>query len=303
MSSCSVIICTYNRAHLVKRVLHSLARQTIRPEEFEVVVVDDGSRDNTAEVCNALHSELPNLKYISMGRNTGLARARNVGIAASTGDYLLFTDDDCIAAENWVECLRDALGGEKIVAGAVASTTTDFMKLCHNIAQFHAFMPGQKAGPKEMLAGANMAFRRSVLSELEGFQAGILCADDTELALRARAKGYRTFFAPDAIVTHDPERNTLSFAVQYAASHASATIHLRNHYRALLKTPFIFRSAGLILAMAPLIALKVTAGIYLRNPSLARFLRTAPFVYVLKLAWCWGAARGLQHQNSEGKKT
>lgn len=303
MSSCSVIICTYNRAHLVKRVLHSLARQTIRPGEFEVVVVDDGSRDNTAEVCNAMHSQLPNLKYISTGRNTGLAHARNIGIAASTGDYLLFTDDDCIAAENWVESLRNALDNkEEMVSGAVASTTANFFRLCHNVAQFHAYMPGQNAGPKEMLAGGNMAFRRSVLKELKGFDEESRC-EDTEFVLRAREKGYRAFFAPDALVTHDPERNTLSSAVKYAASHASATIHLRNHYRALLKTPFIFRSAGLILAMAPLIALKVTAGIYLRNPSLARFFWTAPFVYVLKLAWCWGAARGLRNQNSEGKTT
>jgi GT2 family glycosyltransferase len=269
-------------------------RQSIGADQFEIVAVDDGSRDNTAEVCDEMRAELPNLKYISTGSNKGLANARNIGIAASTGDYLLFTDDDCIASENWVECLRDALGAEKIVAGAVESTTTDFMKLCHNIAQFHAYMPGQKAGVKEMIAGANMAFRRSVIKELEGFQADIPCADDTELALRARAKGYRVAFAPCATVTHDPERTTLKDIVKYAASHASTTIHFRNHYRTLLKTPFVLQSPVLLLMAAPVIALKVTAGIYLQNPHLARLFWTAPMVYVLKLAWCWGAARGLR---------
>lgn len=299
---CSVIICTYNRAHLLKRVLHSLVRQTIGPDQFEVVVVDDGSGDDTTEVCDAMRTELPNFKYIPLENNQGLAIARNIGISASTGEYLLFTDDDCIAAQNWVKCLHDALDNEEMVAGAVASTTANFMKLCHNIAQFHAYMPGQKAGPKEMFAGANMAFRRSVLKELEGFYSGAECADDTEFILRARAKGHRAFFVPGAEVIHDPDRTELKDIVRYAVKHASVTIRIRNHYRSLLKTPFILRSPVLILATAPVIALSVTAGIYLRNPNLARLFWTAPFVYVLKLAWCWGAARGLRNQYAEGKK-
>jgi glycosyltransferase involved in cell wall biosynthesis len=302
MPSCSVIICTYNRAHLLKRVLHSLVGQTIGPDRFEVVVVDDGSGDDTTVVCDMMRSELPNLKYVPTGRNTGLSNARNVGISASVGDYLLFTDDDCIASQNWVRCLHDALDNDEIVAGAVASTTANFMKLCHNIAQFHAYMPGQKAGPKEMFAGANMAFRRSLLKELGGFFTGVDCAEDTEFILRARAKGHRVFFVPGAEVVHDPDRTGLKDIVRYAVKHASVTIRMRNHYRSLLKTPFVLRSPVLILATAPVIALTVTAGIYLRNPNLTRLFWTAPFVYVLKLAWCWGAARGLRNQYAEGNK-
>lgn len=298
---CSVIICTYNRAHLLKRLLHSLVGQTIGPDQFEVVVVDDGSGDDTVKVCDMMRFELPNLKYVPTVRNTGLSSARNTGIAASAGDYLLFTDDDCIAEENWVEALRDALDNEEMVAGAVASTSDNFMKLCHNIAQFHAFMPGQKEGPKGMVAGANMAFRRSLLEGLEGFKAGVRCADDTEFILRARAKGHRAFFVPGAAVIHDPDRTELKDIVRYAVKHASVTIHIRNHYRSLLKTPFVLRSPVLILATAPIIALTVTAGIYLRNPNLARLFWTAPVVYILKLAWCWGAAQGLRNQYAEAK--
>ncbi len=292
---CSVIICTYNRAHMVKRALRSLATQTVGPDQFEVIVVNDGSRDNTTEVCREMGTHLPNLRFLSLGRNEGLAFARNYGISASTGKYLLFTDDDCIAARDWVEKMRDALHKEEIVAGAVQSTATSFLKLCHNIAQFHAFMPGQQAGPKDMLPGANMAFRRSILKTLKGFQPGIECADDTEFSLRARAMGYRIFFSPDARVAHDPERTTFSSIMRYAASHASITIHIRNRYKSLLKTPSLFTSPVLILALSPLIALKVTAGIYRGNRSLTRLFWSAPLVYLLKLAWCWGAAKGLRN--------
>ena len=106
MSLCSVIICTYNRSPVLARALRSLARQSFAAGDFEVVVVDDGSTDNTAEVCEGMHAELANLRYIAAGKNEGLARARNIGIAAAAGEYLLFTDDDCIASEHWVEFLN-----------------------------------------------------------------------------------------------------------------------------------------------------------------------------------------------------
>ena len=300
MSLCSVIICTYNRSPVLARALRSLARQSFAAGDFEVVVVDDGSTDNTAEVCEGMRLELPHLRYIATGKNEGLARARNRGVAAAAGEYLLFTDDDCIASEHWVEYLRDALDNRPIIAGAVSCTTSHFFKLCHHIAQFHDYMPGQKAGSKEMLAGANMAFRRSVINDLGGFREDIKCADDMELALRARVKGYLVFFEPRAMVTHDPERTTLKDVVRYAVKHASTTIRIRNYYGAILKTPFVLRSPVLILVAAPVIALRVTAGIYLKNFSLARLFWTAPIVYILKLAWCWGAARGLWELQTKG---
>ncbi|MDV2502789.1 MAG: glycosyltransferase family 2 protein [bacterium] len=297
-SIASVIICTYNRAHLLKRVLRSLTKQSLPLNRFEVIVVDDGSQDDTAKLCDVMSRELPNFKYISLGTNSGKANACNAGIEKATGNHILFTDDDCIAANNWVERMNDALEQEAIVAGAIASPTGSYLKLCHNIAELHHFMPGQKEGQREFIAGANMGFRRSVLEELRGFGEGTDPVDDMELILRARTKGYGIYYVPDALVTHDPERTTLSSIFGYSAEHASRTILLRNEYRALLRTPFVLRSPALLLAAAPAIALKVTWGIYLRNPRIAKLFWTAPMVYALKLAWCWGAARSLRDSAS-----
>lgn len=298
----SVIICTYNRAHLLRRTLHSLTHQTISNDRFEVIVVDDGSQDDTAKVCEMMRYELPNLKYISAGSKISYASARNMGIETSKGDYLLFTDDDCIPAEDWVERTVDALGKVPIVAGAIASIATNYFKLCHNIAQFHPFMLGRRAGQVEFISGANMAFRRSILEELKGFKKGMGYAEDMDFILRARAMGYRIFFVPDTIVVHDPDRTTLKAILKYSADHASATIRLRNQYRSLLRTPFILRSPVLILLTSLLIAFKVTAGIYLSNRYLAKFPNTIPVVYALKLAWCWGAARGLRDSRKAERK-
>jgi cellulose synthase/poly-beta-1,6-N-acetylglucosamine synthase-like glycosyltransferase len=294
----SAIIPTYNHARMLKRTLYSLSRQTLSPNLFEVIVVDDGSRDNTQEVCSMMRSKLPNLKYISTGCNAGSHKARNRGLEVSSGNYILFTDDDCIPSHDWIERMIAALDHTPIVAGAVVSTTSNYFRLCHNISQFHAYMPGQKAGYIEFIAGANMGFERSVLEELKGFQK-CKYAEDMNLVLRAREKGYRPFFMPDAVVTHDPDRTTLGEIMKYAAMHATETICLRNEYRRVLKTPFILRSPLLILLTAPIIASKVTASIYFRNLKFAKFLHTLPVVFSLKLAWCWGAAKGLRKHISK----
>ncbi len=292
----SIIIRTYNRANLLKRALSSLANQTLSTEQYEVIVVDDGSEDSTRDVCNMMQRKLPNIKYISSDTNNGLGSATNLGVRSARGDYILFIDDDCIAKKDWAERLSKLLKREHIVAGSVVSPVTNYIKLCHNIAEFHSFMPGRKAGPVEFIAGSNMGFRRSVFNELNGTQENRRCAEDMEFILRARLKGYRIYFVPNAVVTHDHNRTTLAGILRYSSEHASVTILLRNQYRSLLRTPFVLRSSILILMAAPVIALKVTAGIYLSNLYLLKRFWTAPMVFTLKLAWCWGAARGLRGQ-------
>ena len=291
----SIIICTYNRAPSLRRTLEVLKDQTLGPEDFEIIVVDDGSRDATPGICEEARGRLPNLRYVKNETNKGLAASRNKGLDIATGDHILFTDDDCLPSAAWAERLSGALKHRPIVSGAVASTATNFLRLCHNIAQFHAVMPGGKPeGYKEFFAGANMAFRRSVFDDLGLFDRDAVSCEDTEMILRARNKGYRPVFFPDAVVTHMPDRKDLSSVFGYAVKHASVTIHLRNRYRLLLKTPFILRSSSLLLFFAPVIALKVTLSIYLRNPQLLRYPATMPVVLALKFAWCWGASRGLK---------
>ena len=119
-----------------------------------------------------------------------------------------------------------------------------------------------------------------------------------ELILRARAKGYRVWFESKAVVTHDPERRRVADIFKYTIQHAATTIILRSQYRRILRTPFILRSSALTLLAAPMIALKVCLNIYSRNFYIAKLIWTAPVVYGLKLAWCWGAAKGLRTYKS-----
>lgn len=87
----SVIICTFNRAHLLPRALDSLLAQT--ETSWEAIVVDDGSQDNTRAVVQPYIEQLPNVRYL-YHRNRGLPLSRNAGIAAAVGAYVTFLDSD-----------------------------------------------------------------------------------------------------------------------------------------------------------------------------------------------------------------
>ena len=105
MPAVSVIIPTYDRPRLLRRAVES-ARSA--GESVEVVVVDDASTDETAEVCR----KLAGIKYVRLERNQGVAGARNVGILASSADYVAFLDDDDLRLPGSLDLQREALAAE-----------------------------------------------------------------------------------------------------------------------------------------------------------------------------------------------
>ncbi len=257
--------------------------------------MDDGSEDDTAAVCRSFHEKLPGLRYVSCGNRTNLPVARNLGVSTARNEFLLFTDDDCIVSSEWVETMSTALAQHPIVAGAVNNSGASFVEECHNIAQFHHFMPGRSARPETFIAGANMGIRRSLIQEMGGFAASQRIASDTEFVLRCQERGIAIVFNQGSPVTHRPGRSSLLAAFRYARDHSKVTIRLRKRFCGLLRTPSLLLVPGALLLAAPLIAAKVTAQIYLGNRRLLKRFHTIPLVFALKLASCWGAFRGL-HQ-------
>jgi len=106
----SVVICTLNRAALLKTALESLAEQTAPPGSFEVLVVDNGSTDDTAQVADGFRKVL-NLTCVREGR-TGLSHARNRGYLGAHGAYVAYLDDDATARPDWVEGILAAVQRE-----------------------------------------------------------------------------------------------------------------------------------------------------------------------------------------------
>ena len=289
----SILVCTFNRSAMLERALRSLMAQTMRNDKFEIVVVDDGSTDATRARCQEMAKEAPNLRYVDGGPNQGVARARDLGVAAARGDRVLFIDDDCVADAHWAERMCAALERADIVAGAVDTETKPFMLFCHNVAQFGGYMSCHRSGECGMMAGANMGMRRSAVEKI-GFTRFAQHAEDVDFALRAREAGYRLHFEAEAVVTHLPNRTAFTALMRYAADHADSMIRLRMRHAQLLRTPFLLRSPALLVLGTPIIALKVTAGIYLYNRVAARRFWSAPIVFATKVAWCVGAVQGLR---------
>src|SRR6266700_2101384 len=93
MIKLSLAICTYNRAALLQRALRSVAQQTIGRSDVELIVIDNGSTDETAKVVAAHQKENGSLRYF-VEPKPGIAHARNRALAEASGEYLAFLDDD-----------------------------------------------------------------------------------------------------------------------------------------------------------------------------------------------------------------
>ncbi|MCD6459720.1 glycosyltransferase family 2 protein, partial [bacterium] len=98
----SVIVCTYNRAGLLKQCLLSLCGQTLTSDKFEVIIVDNNSTDSTYQVSSLFTEQYKHFRYVTE-LNQGLSYCRNTGITEADGEYIAFIDDDAKAESGWAE--------------------------------------------------------------------------------------------------------------------------------------------------------------------------------------------------------
>ncbi len=289
----SVLIPTYNRAQILERVLSSLCRQTFPITDFEIIVIDDGSSDDTKGVCLRQKNTQSNLLYVKMDKNAGQCAAYNAGLAKATGKYILCTDDDCIPEPDWIAGMVSSLQHHPVVAGCILTPDTNLTVIAENISQFHPFWDGMHARKVDYIAGANMGYQREVLDRVGHFKEGFPIPD-MELILRVRKAGIPVWFHPAAKIVHSPRKGNFGNLLRQTARYSSNTILLRDLYADILTTPFFLRNSLILMVVTPIIAFGKTAQIYITNTKLWRYFYAIPAVFVLKLAWCWGAFKGLR---------
>ncbi len=198
--SISVVIPAYNAAATIEECLLSLGEQTIPRAEYEVIVVDDGSTDQTGEVARRHGASV--LKQ----PNSGPAAARNRGIAAARGDIVLFTDADCAPAPDWIEQMAAPLSDQRIVGvkgiyrTRQRSLAARFIQLEYQDRYDHT----ARSEYVDFIDTYAACYRRQVLVESGGFDTSFPLAstEDQELSFRLAEAGHKMVFNPRAIVYH-----------------------------------------------------------------------------------------------------
>jgi GT2 family glycosyltransferase len=197
----SVVVPVRDGAGSLGALLSSLAAQTLAADRFEVVVVDNGSRDDApAAVARAAGAVAVRESWANR------ARARNVGVAAARGSLIAFTDGDCRVAPGWLAALVTCLETAPLVAGPVVVDATPRPGRCERLEALWRFDQETNVRETHWAASANLAIRRDAYEEIGGFDSAYLqIGEDVDLCLRARAAGHDLAYCRDAVVHHDPE--------------------------------------------------------------------------------------------------
>jgi glycosyltransferase involved in cell wall biosynthesis len=196
----TVAVSTHNRAALLPRLVEALERQTLPRDSFELIVVDDGSTDDTPQVLEQLAtSSGVDVRFIRLTENAGQAGGRNVAWRAARGSIVAFTDDDCAPTPAWLEAGLAEIGRG---VGIVVGRTEPAPDQTHLLGPFSRTMI---TTDERYYATCNIFYRREDLEAVGGFDDGFgaTAGEDTDLAYRVRRLGRSVSFAPDALVHHD----------------------------------------------------------------------------------------------------
>ena len=104
----TIVICTYNRAHILPEALSSLLRQIVSPEKYSLLIIDNNSTDNTQEIIESFKDKFADIRIV-VENNQGLSHARNRALKECQTEWIAFLDDDAKAHPDWVETILQTI--------------------------------------------------------------------------------------------------------------------------------------------------------------------------------------------------
>ena len=206
----SIIVPSFNRSDEIVDLIQSFDQQHFQKDKFEVLLVDDGSTDNTAEIVEKLIKSAPFRIRFFRRDHEGPGPARNYGMSQAEGEYFLFIDSDCIADPDWLTRLAEAIEKEMPDAfGGPDSVLDNFTPLQKAIDfAMTSFLTtgGMRGHSKKKLAkfyprSFNMGIHRKIFETLGGMGT-LRHGQDLEFSRRIVASGAKVVSVPDAIVYH-----------------------------------------------------------------------------------------------------
>lgn len=281
----SVIIPTYNSEKTIEKCIRALLNQSYPKNEYEIIVVDDGSTDRTADV-------IPKFKRVKLieQKHRGPAVARNLGVKNSKGQIILFTDADCIPDKKWIKNMVEPFDDKEVIG--VSGTYKTFNKSSliarfagYEIEERHKKLEKQKY--IDFIGTFSAAFRKNIFLKSKGFDETFTTSsgEDPELSFRIEKYG-KMVFQPNAFVYHFHPNTLFKFLRQKFLRGYWRVFLYKKHKHKLFKHSYtpksLFIEEGLIGIASLLLLLSFFDLVSLVYPVIffvISFLFTLPFSF------------------------
>jgi len=193
--SVSIIIPAFNEENYINHCLESVLKLHPMSLDKEIIVVDNGSCDNTVEVCKSYGAK------VLLKKEGTIASLRNYGAKTSRGDLLAFLDADCVAPENWLEKALTYLNGDgRVILGFRLSISED----CNWVAKCWDLLFAKRyfTAEADWIPSGNMIMTREAFMSINGFDEKLESNEDYDFCARMRRQGYKIISSSDISITH-----------------------------------------------------------------------------------------------------
>ncbi len=308
MSLLSIIVPAWNAEKTLALCLEALEQQTLSRDKYEILLIDDGSTDRTAELAQTFP-----VQY-HFQENQGPAAARNNGASLAQGAYIFFTDADCVPDPNWLEEMSASFSRPEVAAvkGAYRTEQDSIVARFSQLEFEERFAMLEKRDSIDMVDTYSAGFRKDIFQALNGFDSRFPVAnnEDTELSYRMAEQGHTMIFNPRAVVRHlnHPDSIKRYFLLKFSRGYWRMMVYrmfpdkmLKDSYTpqslkfqiialfsmgtAVLFLPLFPKSAGLILLASLAFFLIQTVSFtriaFKKDPTVAWL---APFLLALRAA-------------------
>ncbi len=240
----SFVVIAYNEETAIESCIGSIVDQKGIGSSYEIIVVDDGSRDKTAEIVTKCSKKNSKVKLISYNVNCGRGYARNEGILESTGEFIAMVDADISLPTHWLEyCLKNITGYDAV--GGVATPDGD-VSYVHSL-----FKLSPKLTPHTTtVSGGNGLYRRDVFKETN-FDQKLREGEDVDFNHQLEAKGLNSKTIPNLLVHHQETKSFVKSIKWLFESGIGATRQLIRYRR--IRTPDIAYFGFVLVVLSSLI--------------------------------------------------
>lgn len=310
----SIVIPTYNSEKTIGEVLDALFKEIKRyRKKVEVIVVDDGSKDNTLKIVEKYPVRLFKQKH------KGPAAARNLGVKKARGNIVIFLDSDCKVSKNWLKKILEPFKDKRVAGVGVKYKTWNRGSW---VGRFVGYEIGQRQErmkkETDYLASYSTAYRKEVLKKVKGFDTRfrMAAAEDNDLSYRIVKEGYKLIFLKNSFVWHKhPESLRVYFKKQFYQALWRVFLYLKwikeprvlkgDQYAGLetLSQPFLYLFLFLSLLFSfKLFLILLVISIIIHFPSAFRIIRKGdvkvgilmPFLFFLRgIVWMFGMLTGV----------